>query len=273
MKKKILPILVTIILLTIGITPVYAFDQYEYMKVGETKTFYFPSEVTSRASSMYAYNCTSDHINNVEVISYTKTSVTVKALSYTKYTVNIRFDYWWYENGYGRTDTHMVHIDLYESGGGGGGNTDGNENPGDYYWDKGCWGTINIYEGESKTLYCKYDIPIPDKVKSIVWSHYGTFGYEITSQSSYSCTIKGSFEASNQKLWCLMKYGSTSYKAYYLVNILKDTKETLSLTANPNGGTVEKGTIVKLSSSVSGSDIYYTLDGNKCINEIEANTN
>ena len=263
MKKKILPILVTIIFLTIGITPVYAFDQYESMKVGETKTFYFPSEVTSRASSMYAYNCTSDHINNVEVVSYTNTSVTVKALSYTQYTVNIRFDYWWYENGYGRTDTHMVHIDLYESGGGGGGNTDGNENPGDYYWDKGCWGTINIFEGESKTLYCQYDTPNPDKVKSIVWSHYGSVGYEITSQSSYSCTIMGSFGASNQKLWCLMKYGNTSYKAYYLVNVVKNTQETLTLMANPNGGTVNTGTTVTLSSSVSGSDIYYTLDGSK----------
>lgn len=44
--------------------PTFAYDQYESMKVGETKTFYFPSEVTSRANDMTAYNCSSDHILN-----------------------------------------------------------------------------------------------------------------------------------------------------------------------------------------------------------------
>ena len=125
----------------------FAYDQYESLKVGETKIFSFPSEVTNRASLMYAYNCSSTHSNNVEVISYTNTSVTVKAVAYTQSQVYIMFDYWWYENGAGRKDTHVVHIDLYESGGGGGSNPDNNENPWGYDVDSGCWGTINLCQG------------------------------------------------------------------------------------------------------------------------------
>ena len=56
-----------------------------------------------------------DRSEMMEVISYTNTSVTVKAVAYTQSQVYIMFDYWWYENGAGRKDTHVVHIDLYES--------------------------------------------------------------------------------------------------------------------------------------------------------------
>ena len=235
----------------------FAYDQYESMNVGETKTFYFPTEVTNRASAMYAYNCSSDHINQVEVVSYTNTSVTVKAIEYTSSQVNIRFDYWWYENNYGRHDTHMVHIDL--NGGGGGGDTGSDYNPYNYDLDYGCWGTINVDEGSTTTVYCQYDIPIPSKVKSILWSNYQQISYEITSQSSSSCTIKGRVASSGGKLWCLMKYGNTSYKAYYTVNV--NAKPTLSLSANPDGGKVDKGKIVYLTASNTSADIYYTLNG------------
>ena len=235
-----------------------AFDQYESMKVGETKTFYFPSEVTSRASTMYAYNCTSDYINNVEVVSYTNTSVTVKAIAYTQSRVHIRFDYWWYENNYGRHDTHNVIIDLNDSSYSG----SSSENPWDYTFDYGSWGTINIEVGESKTVYSDITAPNPDKLVSVIWSDYNQFGYEITSQSWSSCTIKGSFAMSGQKLWCLWKYGNSTYKTYYTVNVKESSKETLSLSANPAGGKVNKGTKVNLSASSSGASIYYTTNGN-----------
>ena len=241
--------------------PSFAFDQYESMKVGETKTFYFPSEVTSKASSMYSYSCTSDYINNVEVVSYTNSSVTVKAIAYTKYTVNIRFDYWWTENGYSKTDTHKVHIDLSDSDGqvtpiG------GDYNPNNYFWDKGSWGTVTIEAGETDFFYCQFKNSESDpNVKSIVWSSYGQIGYEILSQNSTSCIIKGNYECNGQKLWCLMKYGSTSYRAYYTINVKESSKEKLTLSAEPNGGTVENGTIVYLTASQPSSDIYYTTDG------------
>ena len=240
----------------------FAYDQYESMNVGETKTFYFPSEVTNRASTMYAYNCSSDRINNVEVISYTNTSVTVKAVAYTQSQVNIRFDYWWYENSYGRHDTHMVHIDL-NGGGGGGGNTGSDYNPSNYDIDYGSWGTITVDEGKTTTVYCQYDIPNPSKVRSILWSDYNQFSYEITSQNSSSCTIKGRIASSGGKLWCLMKYGSNSYKAYYTVVVKESTTPTLSLSADPAGGVIDTGTKVYLTASNSSADIYYTLNGSQ----------
>jgi len=209
--KKILLLLTSLLW---GGLSALAFDQYERMTVGETKTFYFPSEVTSRSGSMYSYNCTSDYINNVEVVSYTKTSVTVRALKYTTSTVNIRFDYWWSENGYNRTDTHMVHIDLSD---GSGPDNDPDLDPNNYDFDYGCWGSITVKVGATKTVYHNHSIPYPEKVKSIVWSSMRNYGYEIISQNQSSCTIKGTFEISGQKLWCLMKYGSTSYKGYYTV--------------------------------------------------------
>lgn len=258
MEKLILKFLFLIVLLFGSIQPSYAFDQYESMKVGETKTFHFPSEVTSRASSMYSYNCTSDHINNVEIVNYTNTSVTVKAIAYTSATVNIRFDYWWYENSYGRNDTHMVHIDLNDSGYSG----SSSENPWDYTFDYGSWGTVDIEVGQTKTFYSSINPPNPDKLVSVIWSDYNQFGYEIISQSRSSCTIKGTGAISGQKLWCLWKYGNSTYKNYYTINIVPSTKETLSLSAEPNGGKVSKGTKVYLSASKPGSTIYYTTNGN-----------
>lgn len=199
------------VFLAAGAMPAFAYDQYESMKVGETKTFYFPSEVTSRANDMTAYNCSSDRILNVEVVSYTKTSVTVKALEFTQSTVNIRFDYWWNENGYSRTDTHMVHIDLT---GNSTPDSNPNLNPNDYLNDYGCWGTINIEIGETKTVYGQYTLTDPSKVVSIGWTEHLSYGFEITLQSQSSCTIKGRNVNSGEKLWCLMKYGNTPYRAY-----------------------------------------------------------
>ena len=260
MKQKIQILICFFFLIMGGIPTAFAYDQYESMKEGETKTFYFPSEVTSRASNMYAYNCSSDHINHVEVVSYTNTSVTVKAIAFTQSRVYIRFDYWWYENSKGRNDTHNVIIDLNDNGGT---NNDPNKDPRDYHIDYGNWGTITIEEGQTKTLNCQYDIPNYDKVKSIVWSDYGQIpSYDITSESTYSCTIKGRFANNGSKLYCLMKYGTSSYKAYYTINVKEPSKQTLSLTTNTPGGKVDKGHIVYLTSSASGSDIYYTLNGN-----------
>ena len=257
MKEKSI-LLFLAILMTIGILPANAFDQYESMNVGETKTFYFPSEVTSRTGLMYDYNCTSDHINNAEVVSYTKSSVTVKALAYIQTRVNIRFDYWWMENGYGRHDTHMVHIDLNDNSSP---NNDPDYNPNKYSVDYGCWGNITIEVGETRRLYSQYNITDWEKVHSMVWSDVQSLGCEVISEGGAECTIKGLFPMINDKIYCLVNYGNNSFKAYYNINVIASTKETLALSASTAGGKIKKGEQVYLTASVSGSDIYYTLDG------------
>jgi len=103
--------LVFIILMT-EIMPCYGFDQFESMAVGETKTFYFPSEVTSRASSITTCYCYSDHINNIDILEYTTSYVKVKALAYTPSRVAVQFYYSWSDNGTPRNDIHTVNIDL-----------------------------------------------------------------------------------------------------------------------------------------------------------------
>ena len=164
-----------------------------------------------------------------------------------------------YQNG-----TAYYYISCTGGGGGGGGNGGGTTpgtNPNDYDNDYGSWGIINIKIGETKTVYSNISPPNPSKLVSVIWSDYGQLGYVIESQNSSSCTIRGSYTASNQKLWCLWKYGNSTYKNYYYVNVTKPEKETLSLTANPAGGTLNKGGKVHLTPSVTGSDIYYTLNG------------
>ena len=202
-----------------------AYDQYVRMKVGETKTFYFPAEVTSRSSSMYSYNCSSDYINNVEVVSYTKTSVTLKALKYMAYNVHIRFDYWWQENGNNRTDTHHIHVDLND----GESDADEDANPNNYSQDMGCWGTYEVTAGNTKTLYCEFEIPYKEKLKSIVWTIYDSHGIRIIDKDDDFCKIKATFPYyDQQKVYCLMKYGNSTYQAHYNINI-KATNTTLVL--------------------------------------------
>lgn len=247
----------------LGVKPIYSMDQFVSMKVGETKTFTFPSEVSSRSSSMTSYYPYSDHINCVDVISYTTSSITVKAIAFTQSRVAVQFHYSWNDNGTPRSDIHTVHIDLNDDSHS---VSDPDMNPWNYDFDQGCWDTINLEQGMSKTVYCDFDIPDKNKVKSIVWSDVqenggGTyFGYSIISQDNSSCTIKGTGSIYDQKLYCLMKYGSNTFKAYYTVNITPSTKETLSLTANPNGGVIEKGKTVTLNTT-SGANIFYTLNG------------
>lgn len=52
------------------------------------------------------------------------------------------------------------------------------------------------------------------------------------------------------------------YQSSVLVRNYKIRQEKIILSANPPGGTVEKGTVIKLIASVSDADIYYTMDGN-----------
>ena len=131
-------------------------------------------------------------------------------------------------------------------------------NPYDYVIDYGCWGTISISEGETKTVYCQYEIPNPGNVKSIAWTDYSSYGYDIISQNQSACTIKGGFSCSNQKLWCLMKYGNTSYRAYYLVNV-KSVVAPTGITVSPSSLNIGIGDTKTISYSLAPSDATTTV--------------
>ena len=205
---------------------VFGYDQSVTLKVGETKTISLPSEVTSK--NIYAYNCFIDSPSYVELVGYTKTSVTVKGIKEYKYTVHVSYDFFYSEGSYNRSDTHTINIDVYEQGPGGGATGAGDDRWGDYNMDYGCWGTITVEKGREARVYSKYDIPsgYEGMVKCYKWSSNSSWFFSITNKNWNACTIKGDLAGSGpySRLYCYMEFGSTSYQAYYDVVVTEPKK-------------------------------------------------
>ena len=144
-------------------------------------------------------------------------------------------------------------------------------------------GTITIYVGEERTLY--HSIPYEYYVQANNWfirqrtgaswsDGQGDYSTKIVSKTSSSCTIKGlsSNESSYNdgtgyscELHCKGTKSSGEYYEVYWTIVVK-SYGYLKVEASPAGGTVNAGTTVTLTaksngSTVSGCDIYYTLDG------------
>ena len=91
-------------LMTLVASPAFATDwgsENVTMQVGETKTLYLPTSVTSK--TLKAVNFYSASYNYVEVVSHTNYSVKVKALKATSTPVIVRCDYYYYINNGGYT--------------------------------------------------------------------------------------------------------------------------------------------------------------------------
>lgn len=160
----------------------------------------------------------------VEIVSQSNSSVTNKGLAAYTWTVHVRYDFFYGENGYRRSDTHMIRVDVYEGGNGPGTN---NSTVGDDDWggipdDYGSYGTVNMTVGESRTVsnpFYSLDIYY-DKIRDIRWSRRDpASGLYITNKSWSSCTFQA-YNAGRFKIYCYMEYGSGStYVAYYYVNV------------------------------------------------------
>ena len=91
-------------LMTLAASPAFATDwgsENVTMQVGETKTLYLPSSVTTKTLKSVAFYSAS--WNDVEVLSYTNYSVKVKALKATTTPATVRCDYYYYINYGGYT--------------------------------------------------------------------------------------------------------------------------------------------------------------------------
>ena len=91
-------------LMTLVTSPAFATDwgsENVTMQVGETKTLYLPSSVTTKTLKSVTFYSAS--WNDVEVLSYTNYSVKVKALKATSTPVIVRCDYYYYINNGGYT--------------------------------------------------------------------------------------------------------------------------------------------------------------------------
>ena len=103
--KKITAIawIITILMIMVA-SPAFATDwgsENVTMHVGETKTLYLPSSITSK--TLKSVNFYSASYNVVEVVSHTNYSVKVKALKATSTPVIVRCDYYYYINNGGYT--------------------------------------------------------------------------------------------------------------------------------------------------------------------------
>lgn len=85
----------SIVILSLIAIPIYAANETVTMKVGETKTLYLPSSVTSKAPRAASWMSTRP--NEIQVMSYTTYSVTIKAVkpvpASTTCLVNCRYYY------------------------------------------------------------------------------------------------------------------------------------------------------------------------------------
>lgn len=114
----------TTIFSTIATFPAYAISYKEVtMSVGETKTFYLPSSVTSKDLKSVTFY--SNGISYVQVISYTNYSVTVKAIKAYSSPIIVRCDYRYFVRSgsftYETSGAYDYRITVVGSGGGGSG--------------------------------------------------------------------------------------------------------------------------------------------------------
>lgn len=117
-------LLMTTILSMITTIPVYCQSYKEVtMSVGETKTFYLPSSVTSKDLKSVTFY--SNGISYVQVTSYTNYSVTVKAIKAFSSPIIVRCDYRYFvRNGsytYETSGAYDYRITVVGNGGGGSG--------------------------------------------------------------------------------------------------------------------------------------------------------
>lgn len=117
-------LLMTTIFSTITTFPAYAISYKEVtMSVGETKTLYLPSSVTSKDLKSVTFY--SNGISYVQVTSYTNYSVTVKAIKAYSSPIIVRCDYRYFVRSgsftYETSGAYDYRITVVGSGGGGSG--------------------------------------------------------------------------------------------------------------------------------------------------------
>ncbi len=152
------------------------------MQVGETKTLYLPTSVTSL--TLRSVNFYSASISYVTVQSHTTYSVTVKAIKATSTPVVVRCDYYYLMGSYQYSGAHDFLITVTGSGSGGG-------NPDITSLKISPSGTINMKKGESYTFTANYtpSTSTPD----LHWYASGDTPQVISvtpSSNGKTCTVK-----------------------------------------------------------------------------------
>ena len=230
----------TVILLYLFATTVMK-ASYESLKVGETKTFKLPTNVTilnnlNITSWDYPYN--SDYIKCSH--SY-GTSIKVTGVGYTSNTIYITC-YYEYTSTMGKKDNGEYQFQILMS---------------QPYFDFSVSPSGGkVKKGQSVTFNCW--VTNVEGFSSGDVKYYYTLDGSTPTQNS---TPYNGFYGVTIDSPCTLKAIATWKGAVSDVLKADYTVEGLFVTAKPSGGMVEKGTIVYLTASEYGADIYYTLDG------------
>ena len=137
----------------------------------------------------------------------------------------------------------------------------GDVDPWDYHIDYGCWNTIEIQKGEEITLYSQYDIPTPSKLISIDWAitYPENVHVKITLQDGNYCTVRGEDAGFEAKVWCCMKYGSSSFRAYYIIKVKAAPIVPTGIKVSPATMSLKVGDSQKASYSLTPSNASTTV--------------
>lgn len=236
---------ITVILLILFATNVIKAESDQVqLKVGETAVLKIPSSVTTKTGFQVISSWRS--INGSGYIDYSGygSSVTVTVNSYTSNTIYLTCDYE-YSSIFGDKYTGQFEFRILISEP----YFNFSASPRGGTVKKGqivtfdCW-IDNVYnfsnsQGDVK-IYYTLDGATPSRNSTL----YNAF-YPVTIDKT--CTL--------QAIATWKGVESSVLREYYTV------EDNLYLTAKPEGGVVEKGTIVYLTANEYGADIYYTLDG------------
>ena len=212
------------------------------MKVGESKKIKLPSSVTILNNlHNISWSVVNNNINGVLTYVPSYNSVEVEIFRYYDKTLDLVCKYE-YTGAAGNTSYGQYKYEIRIS------------EP--YFTFSINPSGGNVDKGEKVTFKC--DITNVNNFSSNDVEYYYTLDGSTPSKSStrynefYGITIDKTCTLQAIATWKGAE--SSIERADYVVN-------GLSVTASPSGGVVEKGTIVYLTASEYGADIYYTLDG------------
>ena len=215
--------------------------QYSYeavfMEVGDEKTIILPSSVTSK--NIVESYWSNDSPTYVDIIKKSDYSVKIKILKYTSTSCMVQYDYYW--GGSREHGNYSIRIDIKKPK-----KLELSASPSSGSISSGSKvylaTEVNGSTVSGADIYYTTNGTSPSKSSM----KYTSSGVTITQ----NCTLKAiaykdGYETS--------EVGSWSYTIA--------SKPKLTLSANPAGGTVEKGSWVQLTASNDEAMIYYTTDG------------
>ena len=211
---------------------VYAADQTVTMKVGETKTLYLPSSVTSKAPR--AANWISTRPSEVQVMSYTTYSVTIKAVkpvpATTSCLINCRYYYIVYSGSFKYQMTGIYDYKIVTE----------NVEPNSVSLPN----NVSLNVGESK--YLTATVNPSDAITELTWSS--------SNYPTINVSQDGRILAQKEGTSVITVSTSNGKTASCTVTATRPNVAVTSINVTPSSYTIDVGEKYKLTATISPSN-------------------